>query len=205
MIGMDGQAVEVNGIGCRWPPRPVVAVCIDGGDPRYFDQGLRDGIIPNVARFMNEGSSTIAESVVPSFTTPNNISIITGSPPSVHGMSANFFLDPETGEAVIMNDPKYIRCPTLLGEFSKKGKVVAITTKDKLRRVLGKDMDIAGGSINFSSEMADRCTTEENGIEDVVVIGDAGAVHPVGARKRGLCREGGVGYTPQLEHFRLCH
>ena len=168
MIERDGQTVEVNGIGYRWPPQPVVVVCIDGGDPRYFDHCLRDGIIPNIARFMNEGFNTIAECVVPSFTTPNNISIITGRPPSVHGMSANFFLNPETGEAVVMDDPRFIRCPTLLGEFSKKGKVVAITARDKLRRLLGKDMDIVSGSINFSSEKAYQCTTEENGIEDVL-------------------------------------
>ena len=79
MIERNGQIVEVNGISYRRPSQPVVVVCIDGGDPRYFDNCLRDGIIPNIARFMNEGFNAIAECVVPSFTTPNNI---TGRPPA---------------------------------------------------------------------------------------------------------------------------
>ncbi len=164
----ERPAVELNGVTYRWPSRPVVVVCIDGGDPRYIDQGLKDGIIPNIGRFMRDGFSAIADGVVPSFTNPNNISIITGSPPAVHGISANFFVDPETGTEVMMNDPKFIWSYTLLGEFSKKGKVVSITAKDKLRRVLGKDMDFSGGSVNFSSEKADRCTMAENGIENVL-------------------------------------
>ena len=47
-------------------------------------------------------------------------------------------------------------------------KGVAITAKDKLRKQLGRNLDIAGGSINFSSEKADQCTLEQNGIENVL-------------------------------------
>ena len=36
-------------------------------------------------------------------------------------------------------------------------------TKDKLRRQLRKDMDLACGSVGFSSQCADRCTMVENG------------------------------------------
>ena len=168
MDATERPDVQLNGVTYRWPSRPVVVVCIDGGDPRYLDQGLKDNILPNIGRFMKEGFSAIADGVVPSFTNPNNISIITGSPPAVHGISANFFIDPETGTEVMMNDPKFIWSDTLLGEFSKNGKVVSITAKDKLRRVLGKDMDFSGGSVNFSSEKADRCTMAENGIENVL-------------------------------------
>ncbi len=156
MTARGRPAVTVNGTDYRWPQRPVVVVCIDGGDQGYIDRGLEDGIIPNIGRFMAEGFSAIAEGVVPSFTNPNNLSIITGSPPSVHGISANFFVDPETGSEVMMNDPKFIRSDTILAAFSRQGKVVSITAKDKLRRVLGKDMDFSSGSVNFSSEKADQ-------------------------------------------------
>ncbi len=171
MSEADGPTVELNGVTYRWPPKPVVIVCIDGGDPAYFDLGLRDGIIPNIESFMREGFSAVAEGVVPSLTNPNNMSIVTGSPPSVHGISGNYFLDPETRAEVMMDDPRFLRSGSVLAGFSRKGaRVVAITAKDKLRKLLGKNLDLAKGSVNFSSERADRCTLEENGIEDVLDV-----------------------------------
>ena len=44
--------VNVNGTDYRWPLRPVVVVCIDGGDPAYLQRFLADGTIPNIARFV---------------------------------------------------------------------------------------------------------------------------------------------------------
>ena len=98
---MDKPVAQLNGVNYRWPKRPVVVVCIDGGDPSYFERGLKDGIIPNIAKFMKDGFYAVAEGTVPSFTCPNNMSIVTGAPASVHGISGNFYLDPATGEAVV--------------------------------------------------------------------------------------------------------
>ena len=166
---MTHPSLTVNGVAYRWPVRPVVVVCIDGGDPAYIERGLRDGIIPNIARFVREGFSAVAEGVVPSFTCPNNISLITGAPPAVHGISGNYYLDVATGEAVVMTGPELLRGRTILAEFAAAGaKVVSITAKDKLRQQLGKDLDLARGNISFSSEKADRCTLQENGIENVL-------------------------------------
>ena len=163
------KPITLNGVTYRWPDRPVVVVCIDGGDPAYFDHGVKAGIIPNVARFMKSGFSTVVDGTVPSFTCPNNMSIVTGAPASVHGISGNFYLDRATGEAVVMTGPELLRSSTVLAEFSKAGaKVVSITAKDKLRLQLGKGMDIAGGGINFSAECADRCTMKEHGIENAL-------------------------------------
>jgi phosphonoacetate hydrolase len=166
---MERAGIELNGVRYRWPSRPVVVVCIDGGDPAYFEQGVRDGVVPHVARFMKRGFAAVAQGDMPSFTCPNNMSITTGAPPSVHGISGNFYLDPATGEAVVMTGPELLRSRTLMAEFSRHGaKVVSITAKDKLRRQLGKDMDIAGGSVNFSSECADQVTLAEHGIENAL-------------------------------------
>jgi phosphonoacetate hydrolase len=168
---MTAQEIRLNGIRYRWPKQPVVVVCIDGGDPAYFDRALTDRIVPNVARFMQAGFHTIAECVVPSFTCPNNVSIVTGSPPSIHGISGNFYLEPQTRQAVVMTGPELMRSTTILAAFSQAGaKVASVTAKDKLRQQLGKDMDIAGGGINFSSEKADQCTRAENGIDDVLAF-----------------------------------
>lgn len=168
---MRSQKIVLNGVSYRWPAQPVVVVCIDGGDPAYIEQGLRDGIIPNIARFMREGFSAIADGTVPSFTCPNNMSLITGAPPSVHGISGNYYLDVASGEAIVMTDPELLRSRTLLAEFADAGaRVVSITAKDKLRKQLGKDLDLTRGNISFSSEKADQCTLLENGIENVLEL-----------------------------------
>lgn len=165
------EPIQLNGVTYRRPDHPVVVVCIDGGDPAYFEYGLRAGTIPNVARFIAEGFSAVADGTVPSFTCPNNMSLITGAPPSVHGISGNFYLDVATGEAVVMTGPELLRSRTILAEFADAGaRVVSITAKDKLRRQLGKDLDLSRGNISFSSEFADRCTLTENGIENVLEL-----------------------------------
>ena len=165
------RTVLVNGTGYRWPSRPVVVVCIDGGDPAYLQQFLREGAIPHIAQFMKQGFAVVAEGTVPSFTCPNNMSIITGTPASRHGISGNYYLDTATGEAVVMTGPELLRGDTILKQFAEAGaKVVSITAKDKLRRQLGKGLDVSRGNVSFSSEKADQCTLAENGIEDVLAL-----------------------------------
>jgi phosphonoacetate hydrolase len=160
--------LELNGVSYNWPHQPVVVVCIDGGDPAYIEQGLKDGILPNIEKFMREGYSGIANGTVPSFTCPNNMSLITGAPPSVHGISGNYYLN-ENGEAVVMTGPELLRSPTILATFANAGaKVVSITAKDKLRKQLGKGLDLSRGNVSFSSEFASQCTLEENGISNTL-------------------------------------
>lgn len=147
------------------PRRPVVVVCVDGCDPAYIERGLNDGILPTLHGFCDTGFATIAEAVVPTFTNPNNLSIVTGTPQSVHGISGNYFFDPLKNRAVMLNDPAYIRCDTLPAVLSHAGcKVVIITAKDKLRRLLGHRLR---GGVCFSAERAAKCTMEDNGISHV--------------------------------------
>ena len=161
--------VNVNGIDYRWPLRPVVVVCIDGGDPAYLRQFLDDGVIPNIARFIQQGFSTVADGTMPSFTCPNNMSIITGTPASKHGISGNFYLDTATSQPVVMTGPELLRGDTIIAKFAASGaRVVSITAKDKLRKQLGKNLDVSKGHISFSSEFASKCTMAENGIENVL-------------------------------------
>ena len=161
--------MELNGISYSWPRKPLAVVCIDGGDPEYLETGLRDGIIPNIARFMKEGFYQVAQGSMPSFTCPNNMSIVTGTEPVIHGISGNFYIDPKSGEPVVMTGPELLRSCSIMSEFSREGaKVVSITAKDKLRKQLQKEMDLSRGSVSFSSQHADQCTKEENGIENVL-------------------------------------
>ena len=166
---MAGDRLEVNGTGYRRPARPLAVVCIDGGDPAYIEHGLAAGILPNIARYMQDGFHTVAKGTMPSFTCPNNMSIVTGRPASVHGISGNFYLDRATDEPVVMTGPELLRAPSAMSAFSQSGaRVVSVTAKDKLRQQLQKGMDLSNGSVSFSSQHADRCTMEENGIEDVL-------------------------------------
>ena len=166
---MAQDSAQLNGVTYRVPDSPVAVVCVDGGDPEYFAAARKAGVIPNIARFMEDGFSCIAHCVIPSFTCPNNISIATGGPPKVHGISGNFYLDRQTGEAVVMTGPELMRSRTIFDVVSKTGvKTVVVTAKDKLRKQLGKDLDVSAGNVCFSSEHADRCTMAENGIENAL-------------------------------------
>ncbi len=166
---MAASRLEVNGTEYRRPARPLVVVCIDGGDPAYIEHGLGAGILPNIARYMREGFHTVAEGTMPSFTCPNNMSIVTGRPASVHGISGNFYLDRATNEPVVMTGPELLQVNSVMSAFSRAGlRVASVTAKDKLRRQLQKGMDLSNGSVSFSSQHADRCTMEENGIEDAL-------------------------------------
>ncbi|MCH2300130.1 MAG: phosphonoacetate hydrolase [SAR324 cluster bacterium] len=166
---MTKEKLQLNEIEYTWPKKPVVVVCIDGGDPEYFDSGIEDGIIPNIEDFMKNGFYAVSKGSMPSFTCPNNMSIVTGSEPVTHGISGNFYLDRSTGEPVVMTGPELLRTCSIMSEFSKKGAVVvSITAKDKLRRQLQKGMDLSGGSVSMSSQFADQCTLKENGIEDAL-------------------------------------
>jgi phosphonoacetate hydrolase len=169
--------VTVNGTQYRWPDRPLVVVCIDGGDPAYFRQFLGEGAIPNIARFIKQGFSAVADGTMPSFTCPNNMSIITGTPAALHGISGNYYLDTATGKPIVMTGPELLRGDTILSRFAHAGaRVVSITAKDKLRKQLGKNLDVSKGNISFSSECASKVTQKENGIEDV--IGLTGMAQP---------------------------
>jgi phosphonoacetate hydrolase len=162
------RPVVVNGRTYRQPAAPTVVVCIDGSEPGYIESAIEAGVAPTFARFMKTGANLIAECVIPSFTNPNNLSIITGRPPAVHGIAGNFFYDRVTGAEVMMNDPKFLRAPTILAGFYDAGRKVAmVTAKNKLLRLLSSGLDYASGrAIAFSSERADKATRAENGIDD---------------------------------------
>ncbi|MEM7250132.1 MAG: phosphonoacetate hydrolase [Pseudomonadota bacterium] len=168
---MELPSFELNGVNYVRPARPIVIVCIDGGDPSYLQVALEADAVPTMARFMRDGFYTIANGSMPSFTCPNNMSIVTGSEPAVHGISGNFYLDPDSREPVVMTGPELLRSSTILAGYSELGvRVVTITAKDKLRRQLQHGIAIEKGHISFSSQCADSCTMAENGIEHVTKL-----------------------------------
>jgi phosphonoacetate hydrolase len=161
------KQISVNGRQYRWPDRPLVVVCVDGCEPDYINQAIEAGRAPFLASLKERGTCLTADCVVPSFTTPHNLSIVPGAPPAVHGICGNFFWDPEADAEVMMNDAKYLRAGTILAALSDAGaKVAVVTAKDKLRALLGHRMK----GICFSSEKADQVTMEVNGIADALSL-----------------------------------
>ncbi len=166
----NGSAIEVNGRRYAVPKQPTVVICVDGCEPDYIAQAVAGGRMPHLKRVLAEGTALLADCVVPSFTNPNNLSIVTGAPPSVHGICGNTLFDVETNAEVMMNDPKWLRAPTILAAVADSGHSVAVVTaKDKLRRLLGHKLR----GICFSAEKADQANAQENGIDNVGFAGRA--------------------------------
>ena len=158
--------LEVNNRRYSKPRQATVVVCIDGCEPDYVAQAVAAGYTPWLKATLDAGTSLVADGVVPSFTNPNNLSIVTGVPPRVHGICGNYLYDPESQREVMMNDPKWLRAPTLFAAMSEAGvKVAIVTAKDKLRQLLGHGMV---GGICFSAEKADQVSLAVHGIENVL-------------------------------------
>ncbi|MGP9789252.1 phosphonoacetate hydrolase [Roseinatronobacter sp. NSM] len=158
----NDKRIDVNGRQYALPCKPVAVICIDGFDPEYLDAALADGTMPTLAAWVQNGFACTVDAAMPTFTNPNNISIVTGVPPSVHGVSGNYFLDRDTGIETVMVDESFLRTGTILAALAGAGVPVAsITAKDKLRKALGAGLK----GISFSAQHAGATTLEENGIE----------------------------------------
>lgn len=143
---------------------PLVVICADGTDPAYVDAAVDHGRMPVFERMRRDGTYTLARTAIPSFTNPNNMTIVTGQPPATHGISGNYFYDAARDAEVMMDHPRFLRCPSLLAQIAATGRrVAAITAKDKLRGML----DAGWRGICFSGEMAHMTTVAEHGITDI--------------------------------------
>lgn len=168
MNQMSPVSVSANGRNYPWPRVPAIAICLDGCEPAYLDEAIRAGLMPALVRIKEKGTVRNAHSVIPSFTNPNNLSIATGRPPAVHGICGNYLYNPQTGEEVMMNDPKFLRAPTIFKAFYDAGaRVAVVTAKDKLRALLGHGLGYdEGRAVCFSSEKSDTTTKAANGIDN---------------------------------------
>jgi phosphonoacetate hydrolase len=164
----SNSPLMINGRSYAWPKNPLVVVCIDGSEPAYIEEAIKAGRMPFAESIVKNGTDLRAHCVIPAFTNPNNMSIITGQPPAVHGICGNFFYDMENDAEVMMNDPKLLRADTIFQAFFEAGaKINIVTAKDKLRKMLGHGLDYTSGrAICFSSECADQTTVAENGIDN---------------------------------------
>ena len=170
---------SMNGREYRLPTGPVAVICVDGCEEDYLDVALAQGRMPGMTRILQEGWRGSAHGALPSFTNVNNAAIVTGVPPVRTGLSGNFFLDPDTGEEVMMNSADFLRCETILAGAARAGRKVAmVTAKEKLRDLLSPGLLAEGVTgMAFSSEKAAEAHTPTHGISDVEAL--AGETPPI--------------------------
>ena len=154
----------------RLPPCPVVVICLDGSADDYLDAALARGHMPNLQKMVIEGFRGFARGAMPSFTNVNNSSIVTGVPPSIHGIGGNFFYDTTSGQEVMMNSAKFLRVETIFPAAQRAGrKVAVVTAKEKLRDIFAHGL-IDFGGIAFSSEKASAAKKQTHGIAQVEAL-----------------------------------
>ncbi len=174
---MNAEPFTVNRRTYRPPARPIVVICLDGSADEYLDAALARGRMPNLQRLSVTGYRGLARGAMPSFTNVNNASIVTGVPPSVHGIGGNYFYDTASGQEVMMNLAKFLRCETLFPAAARAGrKVGVVTAKEKLRDIFATGLIEAGG-IAFSSEKASQTYQKSHGIDYVEHL--VGATPPI--------------------------
>jgi phosphonoacetate hydrolase len=170
---MSAAPVSFTANGRKYSPpaRPVAVICLDGSSDEYLDAAMARGLMPNLQKIAVEGFRGLARAAMPTFTNVNNSSIITGVPPSVHGIGGNFFLNPETGEEVMMNSSAFLRAETIMGAAHHAGRKAGIVTaKEKLRDILGAGlMEEPRKGVAFSAEKVDLAREETHGIDGTTV------------------------------------
>ena len=160
------ETVAINAREYLVPTRPTIVITVDGCDPRYLDDALERQLMPRLAGMLNAGGAyALGRSQMPSITNTNNISIVTGAAPAVHGLPGNQYLDP-SGAEVQLSDPKFLRAPSIHKVLMDNGsRVLCVTAKDKLRRLLAH-----GGVPATSAEKAHECPLPAYGIGDLVTL-----------------------------------
>lgn len=172
--------IKCNNIWYNLPKKgedPVIGVCLDGTGPNHL-AGVK---MPNFW----SGIYRDAHAFLPTVTNTNNVSIITGVAPSVHGVVANTILESKKtgkGEGEILIETPLIqksalKCESILSCASQKGHpVLVVTAKKKLVNLLGNGVHhnsliVAIEDLNDENSPSLKAL-EEKGLEGA--IGEAG-------------------------------
>ncbi len=136
------------------PGKPILAICADGWDPEYVDDALERDLMPRVGEALADGGTyTLGRAQVPTFTNPNNVTIVTGVSAARNGIAGNHYRTAH-GSEVQVTDPSFLRATTIHAAALDAGiGVLCVTAKDKLRALLA-----TGGVPAFSAEKAHEQT-----------------------------------------------
>jgi phosphonoacetate hydrolase len=153
----ETRVFTANGRSYNTPVRPVLAICADGWDPEYVDDALARKLMPRLsAALATGGSYALGRAQVPTFTNPNNVTIVTGVSAARNGIAGNHYREPD-GTEVQVTDPSFLRADTIHAAALAEGVgVLCVTAKDKLRLLLA-----SGGVPAFSAEKAHEQTLSD--------------------------------------------
>jgi phosphonoacetate hydrolase len=198
---MTTDTITINAREYRLPTRPTVVITMDGTDPRYIDDALARGLMPRLAGMLgNGGSYRLGRAQMPTLTNVNNLSIVTGGPPVVHGLPGNHYLAPD-GREVQLSDPSFLRAPSIHAEFRRAGcRVLCVTAKDKLRRML-----VHGDVPGTSAEKAHEYPIPAYGIADVVELVGRRNPGPYEWDMSAYCLEIGIAVSKKIGPFDLMY
>ncbi len=136
--------------------KKTIIMMLDGFGIEYF----RASDMPALKKMAQDGFFREGKAVFPTLTNANNISIVCGSFPQTHGVTTNCYLDPATGKPAFLEDPGFLKSPTLFEMAARQGiRSALVTSKSKTIRILGGSVD-AG----LSAQDADPETIRDFGI-----------------------------------------
>jgi phosphonoacetate hydrolase len=147
----------VNGRRYESPDRRILAICADGWDPDYVDDAFERRLMPRLGEALSHGGTyVIGRAQVPTFTNPNNVTIVTGVSAAINGVAGNHYRA-ASGEEVQVTDPSFLRAETIHAVAQDNGvRTLCVTAKDKLRALLA-----VGGVPAFSAELAHQQTLDD--------------------------------------------
>ncbi len=106
-------------------PGPVFLLGFDGLDPALVQRYETEGLLPNFARLRREGAVGIVRSTLPFISPPAWASVVTGVPPSEHGIWSFWIPTPENPRGRYV-DATCRLAPPLWEDLSRAGKKVGI-------------------------------------------------------------------------------
>jgi phosphonoacetate hydrolase len=120
------------------PRQRCIVAMVDGFGLDYY----RAAPMPTLKALAREGLFREGQALFPTLTNANNLSIVCGAPPSVHGVTTNCYLDETTGQARFLEDPSFLMAPTLFQRVRVEGKKCALLTcKAKTLGILAPEVD----------------------------------------------------------------
>jgi phosphonoacetate hydrolase len=116
-----------------------IILMLDGFGLDYY----RAAPMPVLKTMAREGVFREGSAVFPTLTNANNLSIVCGSFPETHGVTTNCYLDPATDRPAFLEDPGFLRSPTLFEAADRRGiRSALVTSKSKTVRILGPSVAV---------------------------------------------------------------
>jgi phosphonoacetate hydrolase len=129
--------------------KKTIILMLDGFGTDYFYASD----MPVLKKMAQDGFYREGKAVFPTLTNANNISIVCGSFPQTHGVTTNCYLDPITGRPEFLENPGFLKSPTLF-EMAARQKIrsALVTSKSKTIRILGGSVDAGLSAQDADSE-----------------------------------------------------